>query len=144
MPYCSEDAMRKLVILLVLFTASRLSAGGTVDYRDVRHLLRQQPAIERLIASSVDVASTGVAVRLGNHWKHLGGMRVGPYVFAARPRNSRDEGFDLVVCTQVTFLTASGKETRDPDDAASVREQLVSVGLMPAGSGASGCASQDR
>jgi hypothetical protein len=136
--------MRKLVLLITLLTAGEVSAGGTVDYHAVRHLLRQQPAIERVITSSVDVASTGVAVRLGNHWKHLGGTRIGPYVFAARARNSSGERFDLVICTQTTFARSSGQPTMDPNEAVSVKERLVSVDLMPAGSGASGCSSQDR
>ncbi len=76
-------------------------------------------------------------VRIGSHFEHLGGKRLGPYQVEIRPKGSSSMSpVVLTLCTTYDFLDRNGKRI-DPDgpgleDAVDVREKLVSVQLTEA------------
>ena len=119
---------RMFVFALVLLVAGRLRAGGSVDFADVRKILHQKPAIESLLLDDLIVDPAGWGVRLGNHFKHLGGARIGPYVFSAKSRAVKSGGkLEVTICTQVTFLDARGNPAKDLLEASAFREKLSQV-----------------
>jgi hypothetical protein len=105
------------------------SAGGTVGLHDVDPLLRQRPALRDFLISSLDLESTVMAaVRLGPHFEHLGGARVGPYMLEGRPKGSKGgDPLEIVLCTHVRFLDAAGKVPLDETKATRIDEQLAVV-----------------
>lgn len=119
-----------LVAALSLWLVSTLpaSAGGSVAYEDVQHLL-PEPVLEHF-ESTYAIDAVGDATRLGRQFTELGGSRVGPYHFRAVARKNTDLVFDLILQTEVTFLNGDGKATDDPEAAVSIREVLLSCDLV--------------
>lgn len=116
--------------------ASPAFAGGSVDFENVDRLLRQHPAVYQWLASSLVFPDTVYAeVRFGSHFDHLGGGRMGPYSFLARPKSgTADNDIRVVVCTVATFVDADGKPL--PEDkmfaASRVDETLTKVQVQEA------------
>ncbi len=106
-------------------------AGGSVEFKVVDQLIRQQPVIYGWLRSSLVLPDTAFAeVRFGSHFKHLSGGRMGPYTFMAKPIRSTSNGeIEVIVCTHVRFLGESGKELADSEieDAVRLEETLASV-----------------
>jgi hypothetical protein len=121
-----------LLAVLVLPTASR--AGGTVGLDEADRLLRQRPSLRRFLMSSLELENTVMAaVRLGPHFEHLGGARVGPYLLEGRPKGSKDgEPLEVVLCTHVRFLDAEGKVPAEESEATRVEERLTVVMIREA------------
>ena len=117
---------------LVMPSASR--AGGTVGLDEVDRLLRQRPNLRSFLMSSLQLENTVMAaVRLGPHFEHLGGARVGPYLVEGRAKGSKDgEPLEIVLCTHVQFLDAEGKVAAEETEATHVEEQLTVVMLREA------------
>jgi hypothetical protein len=118
--------MRSVTITTILaLLATSVLADGSVALTDVQKVIEQQPALNSLLSTQLDVAKTGWAVRLGNHFVHLGGARVGPYVFQAKPADQPGPyTLELTVCTRVVFLGADGTPSKDEREAKAIREQL--------------------
>ena len=106
-------------------------AGGTISLDELEPLLRQKPEIQAFLMSSLEMDRTAMAaVRLGSHFKALGGTRVGPYLIQARPKtpgNSRV--LEVVLCTDARFFDESEKETEDEANAVRLVEKLTVVML---------------
>jgi len=129
------------VIAAALFAAlaassQPLAAGGSVAFSDIQDLLDQQPAIKSLLAESLEVAAGGMAVRIGSHHPALGGKRMGPFEFDAKPRGEPGPfTLALIVCTVHHFLDAEGNSTTF-EDAVDIKEELIFVKLAQLEKGA--------
>ena len=122
----------RLFLGVVGLVASGLcSAGGSVEFKVIEQLIRQQPTMYSWLSSSLVLPDTAFAeVRFGSHFKHLGGGRMGPYTFMAKPRaSSSTSEIEVIVCTDVRFLDKSGKQLPDSkiEDAVRLEEKLASV-----------------
>lgn len=124
--------MRLPLIFIVALMIPKLSiAGGTLGTDELSPLIAQMPVIRDLLYSSVILSDSAYAeVRLGPHFKKLGGARMGPYSIEAK---SKKDGSTLVVilCTKVRFLSSSGKELPEAriEAAESIEEKLTGVML---------------
>ena len=123
--------MRFLLGIAGLAASSLCSAGGSVEFKVVDQLIRQQPIIYSWLSASLVLPDMAFAeVRFGSHFKYLGGGRMGPYTFMAKPRASRSHGeIEVIICTDVRFLDESGKQLPDSEieDAVRLEETLASV-----------------
>jgi Ran GTPase-activating protein (RanGAP) involved in mRNA processing and transport len=122
------------VLLTCMLVPCVSTAGGTVGLADVEALLRQRPALRHFLMSSLELENTVMAaVRLGPHFEHLGGARIGPYLLQGKPKGSKNgEPLEVVLCTQSRFLDGAGKPAADETKAAGVEEQLTVVMLREA------------
>jgi len=123
--------IRRLLGILGLVAPGLCRAGGSVEFSVVDQLIRQQPAIHGWLSSSLVLPDTAFAeVRFGPHFKHLGGGRMGPYTFMAKPMafGSISE-IEVIICTNARFLDKSGKQLLDSniEDAVRLEEKLASV-----------------
>jgi hypothetical protein len=83
----------------------------------------------KALRSSLEFPATAWAeVRLGSHFKALGGARMGFYSFKARVRNSNRE-VEVVLCTTGRFLNLKGEELPESQvfEAARLEEHLVTL-----------------
>jgi hypothetical protein len=123
--------MRFLLGIAGLAASGLCSAGGSIEFKVVDQLIRQQPIIYSWLSSSLVLPDTAFAeVRFGSHFKHLSGGRMGPYTFMAAPRVSSATGkIEVIVCTDVRFLDRYGKQLPDSEieDAVRLEETLASV-----------------
>ena len=122
------------VLLASLAVPSTSTAGGTIGLDEIDPLLRQRPALRRFLMSSLEFESTAMAaVRLGSHFEHLGGARIGPCLLQGRPRGSKNgEPLEVVLCTQPRFLDAAGEVAAEETKATRVEEKLMEVVLREA------------
>jgi hypothetical protein len=129
------------LVVFGLVVSGLCSAGGSVEFKVVDQLIRQQPTMYRWLSSSLVLPDSAYAeVRFGSHFKHLSGGRMGPYTFIAKPTASSASGeIEIIVCTDVRFLDESGKHLPDSriEDAARLEEKLASVQVRD-GRGAGG------
>lgn len=110
-------------------------AGGTVELSDLLPLLRRKPQLSGFLFQVYELpASAFAAVRLASYFTHLGGARVGPYVFEARPRDPSAAGTALIsLCTEAQFLDGAGDplpfgvDDEPPIKARAVREELTAI-----------------
>ncbi len=124
--------------ILVLW-CSHAFAGGSVGFDQAARVISQDSKVERFVREVLDVRQDGIAVRLGPHFKHLGGARVGPYSFEARIKGSKDYTLEITVCTEIHWIDAAGKDAADTFSASSFKEIFKS--LVVRSVGASGYAS---
>ncbi|HWI80719.1 hypothetical protein [Ramlibacter sp.] len=101
-------------------------------------LLDQKPQVKEFILQNFDLPNGAWAeVRIGSHFKHLGGKRLGPYTVQVRPKGTHEiSPVVLTLCTTYQFLDRNGASV-DLDvagraDVVDVREKLVSVQLREA------------
>jgi len=91
--------------------------------------MRQMPAVQDVIDAGMDLSGSALAeIRLGPHFKYLGGTRMGPYTIRAK---SKKDGSALVVvlCTKARFSTKSGQELSEAriEEAVAIEERLTGV-----------------
>lgn len=130
---------RTTVLLPLLALLPALGhGGGTMDEAELLELLKQKPQIREFILQNFDMPKGAWgAVRIGSHYPHLGGKRLGPYTIQVAPKG-RTELSPIVItlCTANTFYDASGKalpaDSRDEYLAVRVQEKLLSVQLRQA------------
>lgn len=128
--------MRLASILVLALLVPNLSvAGGSLATDELDQLIGQMPLVRDFLRSTLTLSNSAYAeVRLGSHFKNLGGTRMGPYTVMAK---SKSDGSPLVVvlCTKARFLSKSGKELPDKriEEAASVQEKLTGVLLLQEG-----------
>ncbi len=121
----------RCLLLSLALSASPSLAGGTLDTGELRSLLQQQPGVHEALTSSLNLAETAHAeVRLGSHYVHLGGARVGPYTIKATLKQSRKD-IEVVLCTQARFFSRDGAELPATgfENAARIEERLIAVVL---------------
>ena len=132
--------MKNPLILLAtaLVCAGPSLADGSVDWSDVEPLLTDHPAVRALLISSLEISSTGMAARFGNHQPHLGGGRIGPYRFQVHRKSARREPLLLTICTVPAFFDTRGRPTTW-ELAASFKERLAFVALTEGGEPGPAC-----
>lgn len=122
--------MLRPALASLLFTiAGSAAAQGTLSFKELEPLLKQQPATRAWMAESLKLPDSAVAeVRLGNHFVNLGGKRVGPYYFEAQSKTGKSVLW-IGLCTQRVFQDKAGKILPEDKEtqAAKVTENLVSV-----------------
>lgn len=135
--YYRLRALVAAVLVAALAASSQaVAAGGSVAFSDIQDLLGQQPTIRLLLTESLEVAAGGMAVRIGSHHPALGGKRIGPFEFHAKPRGEPGPfTLALVVCTVHHFLDAEGNSTTF-EAAVDVEEELTFVRLAQLDKGA--------
>lgn len=105
-------------------------AGGSVDFSDVRHLLGQKPEFASAV-SSLKVEESGFAEVVINFKQlHLGGQRLGPYIFNVKSNAGRK--LELLLCTKPFFKDSNGHATNF-FDASEVTEHLKAIILREPG-----------
>lgn len=124
--------MRLTIVLFTgLFLPLFCKAGGTLGTEELDGLISQKPEIRDFLRSSVRLSNSAYAeVRLGSHFKHLGGARMGPYTIGAKSLKEY-RPFLVVLCTKSRFLDRKGNAL--PEDrmteATSMDEKLTAVML---------------
>ncbi|NNE90065.1 MAG: hypothetical protein HKN23_00310 [Verrucomicrobiales bacterium] len=125
------------VAALALFFTSKIGlAGGSISNEDVRKILPR--AVRDHLEASFNIPDVGGAeFRLGRHFKHLGGARMGPYTFHVTSKASKNgPELELVIHTEGTFLDARGREVDgDPETSVEIREEFVSYEVQFPGEG---------
>ena len=121
------------VLLTLLFLAPPVRAGGTLPFTDLVPLLKRRPELGAFLFQAYELPDSAFAViRVGSHFAHLGGRRLGPYLFEARSRLGRERGSALIsLCTRHRFLDRAGAVIPADTDrqvlAHSVSEELTAV-----------------
>ena len=132
-------------ILALMLLPAICRAGATVGFGQVDHLLQQEPEIRAVLLQSLVMPTSAFAqIRLGPHFMHLGGHRLGPYTFQASPKGKAGAPVLVTLCTSSLLLDSSGKVlpagTDQEFSATQVRELLNAVVLRDAGvSSAAAC-----
>jgi len=108
-------------------------AGGPLPFAELLPLLRGKPQLSGVLLQAYSLPTSAFAtVRLGPHFTHLAGRRLGPYLFEARPLDPATDGAVLISrCTQPQFLDRAGRSLpagEDPPiEASDVREDLTAI-----------------
>ncbi|THB71717.1 MAG: hypothetical protein D6E12_00820 [Desulfovibrio sp.] len=107
-------------------------AGGSFHVDQLWPLLEQQPAVAQWVAQGLELNESGFAMRIGQEVNpNLGGMRVGPYMILAKPKDS--EGpftLELTIETHMECLDESGNPV-DIDKAVTINETFKSLTVRP-------------
>lgn len=119
---CDEyPNMKRLFLTLYLASLASLTlAGGSVAQAELEPILgKLAPQWEELKAA-YEIAEIGSGIRIGSQVnEHLGGMRVLPFSFQARPKGSTGEFTIVITITGENIFTDSkGKIAELPDDVA--------------------------
>ena len=129
--------MRLIITFALVLAPAICKAGGTVEFQRVDHLLQQKPEIREVLLRSLVMPGVAFAqVRLGDHFRHLGGNRLGPYTFKASSRNTTAAPVLVTLCTSAVFVDSSDRVLPTGDEeleATGVRELLNAVVLRDAG-----------
>jgi hypothetical protein len=126
-----RDLISALAFLLVMPAVAL--AGGTLAFSELVPLLRQRPQLSGFLFQAYRLPNSAfAAVRLGSHFPHLGGSRLGPYMLQVQPRDSSAAAGALIsLCTRHVFLDRSGNPLPESDaapmQATAVREELTAV-----------------
>lgn len=117
-------------------TSCFCSAAGTLETKELIPLLNQKPKIKNFIFQNFESSDGALAmVRMGNHFKNLGGKRLGPYIFSVTPKGSNKKSdVAVMLCTSYQLLNKKGQvikeDSPDETNAAAVKETLLSVQLI--------------
>jgi hypothetical protein len=106
-------------------------AGGTLETKELDGLISQKPQIREFIRSSLQLSDSAYSeIRLGPHFTHLGGARIGPYTIRAK---SLKDGRPILVvlCTKASFIGHKGKALPESRMfyATSIDEKLTGIML---------------
>lgn len=129
---------KSLIGPLLALLPALCHGGGTLDEGELLELLKQKPQIREFILQNFDMPKGAWgAVRLGPHYPHLGGKRLGPYTIEVAPKGSTTlSPVVLTLCTTNTFYDPAGHALKadSPEEfqAVRVQERLVSVQLRQA------------
>lgn len=103
-------------------------ADGSVNFEDANRFLQQQPTLRSYLLKTLCISSTGMAVRIAGDYP-MGGARIGPYKFDAKPKGQPGPyTMQLVVNTTQYFYDKHGKDV-DVVKAVRVKEVFWSVEL---------------
>ena len=124
-------AICRVALLAAFLWPGASFAGGSLDFAQVEQLLREQPATYRWLSTTLVFPSGAYAeVRLGPHFRALGGARIGPYSFLAERRGaSPTSRVEVTACTRYRFLDAQGVELPESDieKATKIDEHLLAI-----------------
>ncbi len=90
--------MKRLFLILWLSSAASLTwAGGSVSQADLEPILGKLATEWVELSAAYEISEIGSGLRIGSMVnQHLGGMRVLPFSFQARPKGSTGE-FTIVI-----------------------------------------------
>jgi hypothetical protein len=142
--------MRKTLLATLFALLGNLPAAhadGSVTFADADAFLKQAPEVRAYLMDTLCISAAGAAPRLSGEYP-LGGERIGPYTFQARPKGKPDgPRFELSITTYQIFYGADGKALAwtygdDPpyDRAYSIKEMFKSAEISKARSWAAGLA----
>lgn len=99
-----------LVIAVALIAAAApCHAGGTLGTGELVPLLSQKPDVYEALSAAFELKDSAFAwVRLGSHYEHLGGRRLGPYEIEAKVRASGKK-IIVVLCTEAAYFDERGE-----------------------------------
>ena len=102
--------MRRLATAVLVFGIMSAStaafAGGSLFFREVRPILENDP-LGRWLLSEFEFADSASGTRLGSHFAHLGGARIGPYYVSA---TAKDTSLTLLLQIETDITYFAGKE----------------------------------
>jgi hypothetical protein len=98
-------------ILAGFFIASNAIADGSVGFDEAAPLLDAAPELRAYLFDSLCISRNGMATRVSGEYP-LGGRRVSPYMFLARPKGDRSKHFALRIVAWPTLYGEDGKELR--------------------------------
>jgi hypothetical protein len=99
---------------------------------ELKPVTDQVPDLWRFVSRTLDMQESGMANRVGSNVNlHLGGKRVGPYCFLAKPKATPGP-YTLEICfnTEHTWYDSRDRETT-LDQASRVQERFVSIDIKP-------------
>ncbi len=94
-----------LILLFVFHFQSNCHADGTIRFEDIDSIIKQKESLYLLINTTFHTIEDCQSSRLGNHFKFIGGMRIGPYLCKARTKASGKElVFKIIFKTDLRLL----------------------------------------
>lgn len=129
--------MRSYLIVLASCYFCITSSQGNVSYSQVESFAEGDVALSELIygSANLEIAPHGDATRLGRQFEHLGGLRIGPYFFPARPVGATVPTLMVEYETKITWILSDGTEITNPEhppfQATEFLEELESIRFRP-------------
>lgn len=121
--------MRKyaVVLFLFVFVCFEAFAGGSVDLGSRKfRAVKSNPMVRSLMTEFQFVDC--MATRLGRHFRHLGGARIGPYDCRMKRRGRSAGYYYMQIMTDTSFYDRGGRRiVRDITRAYDFREEVVRV-----------------
>jgi hypothetical protein len=129
---------RVIASLAALLLSAHARADGSVTFDQADEFLKQAPELRAFLMATLCISENGLAPRLAGEYP-LGGLRIGPYEFAARAKNDpAGPWLTLSVVTRQALLGKDGKPLPREDGKAEpwdrayrIRETFRSVELSP-------------
>lgn len=126
----------RLGALLLGLVVTPAWAGGSLGTDDLAPLLRQRPKEMAAIRAEYELSDAAFAwVRLGPHFPHLAGERVGPYQVKVHRRAAQESHERILwICTKARYLDSRGRELpeRAIFDAVRVKETITAIRVQDA------------
>jgi hypothetical protein len=125
--------MKLFLLALVLFTLSIPShATGSMGTDEVLIIIKQNTNLYKSLDQAFDFSPGAVGMRIGNVGDaRLGGARVAPYEFYARPKGSTGDWiFTIIVEADTKYFKKSG-EVATIFDGEVIKETLIGVRIVP-------------
>lgn len=97
------------VVAMAVFSFQMAHARGSLPAEEVLAILKKDPKLHAHFTSVFDFDRVATALRLGNSWEHLGGLRIAPYELKAWAKDEKSTRFIVVVHCSQKFLDAQGK-----------------------------------
>jgi hypothetical protein len=118
----------RIASALLLCVTADSAAGGTLGTKELESLMAQKPNVRAALMSSLTLSESAFAeTRLGSHFPHLEGARIGPYTIRATSQDGRN--VEIVLCTTYRFLDGKGRAVANAamETARSIDERLDAV-----------------
>lgn len=97
-------------LFALLGNASIAHADGSVGFEKADVFLKQAPEVRAYLMDTLCISENGDAVRVASDYP-LGGMRIAPYKFQARPKGQPNgPRFELWITTYQIGYDANGEE----------------------------------
>jgi hypothetical protein len=101
-------------------------AGGSISWEEARPLLEQgDPTSLELLEDKFEIAPAGAAVRLGNHFQKLGGLRIPPFSFTLTHIDTATP-YQLTLHANISFIR-DARPILDPDDPSALLAEDVAL-----------------
>lgn len=129
--------MKKVFVLLVFFGfAARGFCGGSLSAEELLMVLAKNKVLHEYVTSTLELDPVATAMRLGNHFEELGGLRIAPYEVRVKAKGAEEFTMVLFVECLQEFVDKDGKvfDMEEDFDAAlknavEVREEVTSIRL---------------
>jgi hypothetical protein len=126
--------MKRIFFSLWFYSIASLAlAGGSLRQSDLDPILGKLASEWTKLNAAYDITEIGWGVRIGSRVnEHLGGMRILPFSFRARPKGSRGDFTVVITITGDNVFTNSNGKIVDLDDAVAckLRPKAIEVRNM--------------